>query len=538
MTLRLALALMVLLALPGPAAGNGCLDCHGDMARGFVAGHGFARADCTLCHGGDAGAAEPGAAHQGMRRAPASLEHAGAACGGCHEGRVHDVAHGFMATGKGIVNVTRWAFGEQPAPSGAEGARLSALGHSPADSLLRKRCASCHLEQPRREPPHGAIGWRGGGCAACHLAETGGHPALTARVGDERCLGCHSRSGRTALSYAGIAEAGTDAHPGSVRQLTDGRRVVLREPDVHHRAGLGCIDCHTAAGLMGSAEGLDHHEQAVDIACADCHANPGPRVALADWPAEQSAFQARVPFAAGPEQPFLATARRGSVLWHVELTGDGALLHPKRGGPPVPIPQARAESHPALAGAPDDHGRLACASCHSRWAPQCYGCHMRYDPDGVQWDHLEQRVTPGRWDEARRLVRNTLPPLGVGADGEVRPFVPGMIFTARHPDWEHPRFRRLFAALSPHTVGPSRSCASCHASAAALGLGAGALARTPEGWRHTPREPRLADGLPRDAWTDLQGRGGGATRVGERPFTPAEMRRILDAPLGAGDLAP
>ena len=53
----------------------------------------------------------------------------------------------------------------------------------------------------------------------------------------------------------------------------------------------------------------------------------------------------------------------------------------------------------------EEHRRLACATCHSQWAPQCYGCHSQYEPEGRQWDHLLQQQTPGRWRETRWDVR-------------------------------------------------------------------------------------------------------------------------------------
>jgi hypothetical protein len=42
------------------------------------------------------------------------------------------------------------------------------------------------------------------------------------------------------------------------------------------------------------------------------------------------------------------------------------------------------------------HERLSCDSCHTSWAPQCYGCHIEYYPQEKQWDHLKQKRTPGR----------------------------------------------------------------------------------------------------------------------------------------------
>lgn len=92
------------------------------------------------------------------------------------------------------------------------------------------------------------------------------------------------------------------------------------------------------------------------------------------------------------------------------------------------------------------------------------------------------------WD-----VRNTLPALGINAKGRIEPFVPGMIMTVNHPEWDEEKSIRVFAPLSPHTTGPSRSCESCH------------------------RSNVLFDGH--------------TAKPGHRPFNEAEMKRILDAEL-------
>ena len=82
------------------------------------------------------------------------------------------------------------------------------------------------------------------------------------------------------------------------------------------------------------------------------------------------------------------------------------------------------------------HERLNCSACHSQWAPQCFGCHMEYDEAGEQWDHVDRKMTPGRWSDRRWGVHNDLPPLGVNADDRIEPFVPGMIMTISHPSWD------------------------------------------------------------------------------------------------------
>jgi hypothetical protein len=501
-----------------------CRDCHASRLQGFTAAHDFAAADCVRCHRGDATVPTEVEAHAGLIAFPGDMASAAAVCGTCHADQVRSVSHSLMHTGAGMVATTRAVLGE--AADGAAPADLSKLTDSPADDLLRKLCAGCHLGQPKERHALDETLDRGGGCLACHINRypEDAHPALTARVEDARCFGCHSRSGRISLSYAGLAETGTDTE--SAGQLKDGRRVVALAPDVHHRAGLACIDCHTQRGLMGAQEPAAFQREAVDIACTDCHASR-VRITQAQWPAQHSRLRQRIPFDASAASEFPLT-RNGTPLWNVELRRYAAWLHRKDGAGVVSIPAWTQAAHPLA----QQHARLDCSACHSQWAPQCYGCHLEYDPDGEQWDHQWHTVTPGRWYERRSLIRNGPPPLGVSADNRIVPVVPGMIMTADHPDWAQPKFVRRFTALEPHTTGRSRSCGSCHRSPVALGLGEGRLEHTGSGWRFESLHRALADGLPADAWTSLTHPVTESANLSNvRPFSPAEIRRILDAPL-------
>jgi hypothetical protein len=272
--------LFIVTAMPGQANGsNSCADCHAAERSGFSAAHAFAADNCTACHGGNPEASIGAAAHDGLIAFPGDLATAERACGSCHAGRVAGVAGNLMQTGHGIVQKTRAALGDS---SGAGlPANFQSLGHDVVDSMLRKQCASCHLGQPRRSHSLDVTRDRGGGCLACHVNEYAedAHPALTTRVDDGRCFGCHSRSGRIALSYTGLAEippaAGDGVRPAL--RLADGRAVERLPADVHYRAGMSCIDCHTSIGLMGDAGDAKHQREAVDIACTDCHGNAAPR---------------------------------------------------------------------------------------------------------------------------------------------------------------------------------------------------------------------------------------------------------------------
>jgi hypothetical protein len=445
---------MTTLALAQPET-NTCADCHETRRSGFNPGHPFAAADCTVCHGGDNTAASEDDAHHGLIAFPGNLDNAATTCGQCHADRVASVTQSLMHTARGMVHTTRRVIDGHPGPENSQ--NLQSLGNTVADSMLRKQCASCHLGQPKTRHAIDVTRGRGGGCLACHVSEhpDGAHPELSANVSDASCFGCHSRSGRISLSFAGLAEVD---HPGL--RLADGRTVQRMPADVHYTAGMRCTSCHTADDVMSSTPGAVHQRDAVAAACSDCHE---------------------------PHEDDVA------------------------------------------------HVRLDCSACHSQWAPQCFGCHMAYDEDGEQWDHVERKMTPGRWSDERWDVRNTLPPMGVNAKGRIEAFVPGMIMTISHPSWVKDKFIRLFAPLSPHTTGKSRSCESCHRSSEALGLGQGQLRLADGKLQFVPANDRLADGLPADAWTNIGNTLGGRTPLaGQRPLSEQEMTTIFTSDIRPG----
>ena len=516
----------LLVTIQACRASEACLTCHADMQQDLTSAHRLDTQPCTRCHAGDAGATTLPAAHAGLIAFPGNLDNAQQACGDCHPARVASVTASPMHTGTHMVQITRRVFGETQ--TGDDTATLQSLSDSPADSLLRKLCASCHLGQNKRAHRLDVTRDRGGGCLACHLNQhpQGAHPRLTARVEDGRCFGCHSRSSRIALAYAGLAEVDAATATTTPRaRLADGRLVEHRPADIHHQAGMACIDCHTGTGLMGALPTAARQDQSVDIACNDCHDNRHPRATPADWPAQHRGMLKRIPFAYTPDQPFLTTAH-GTPLWHIEVKADRLLLHSKLSRQRRVIPSDMVAAHTLK----KEHARLDCNACHSQWAPQCYSCHLGYTPSEHQWDHVERRPTPGQWSQQQAQIRNDLPPLGVTATGRIAPFVPGMILSIDHPDPTVPPFQRLFGSLAPHTTGPARSCGSCHANPVALGLGEGRLVQQAGQWRFHARHPALADGLPGDAWTTLgAAQPGSGSYPGDRSFNQEELVHILNS---------
>jgi hypothetical protein len=504
----------VLLAAQARAAEQ-CATCHTEPAQ-FSPFHDPARIGCVACHGGDPAATLQAQAHAALEAYPGRMATAARSCGqaACHADLVPRVENALMHTAAGVIALTRADLG---GPAGD--AHAAALGERGADSYLRKLCVGCHLGNERTHHGQSATD-RGGGCSACHLqvaltppGAQRPHPRLSLQVPDARCFGCHSRSSRIALNYVGLAE--TDAPPGSpqVAQLEDGRAVVQTTPDVHAVAGMGCVDCHTGAELMGDGTRPRRMREALDVQCADCHGGtltekPVARLTQPEWVAyalspwrSPEVLRGRVP----------ATARRGSALLHLWRNDGKRWLHAKAAGTDLPVPVMTGGLQHSLPG----HGRLNCESCHAAWAPQCGGCHIGFDATQTQWDHVKRADTPGRWTESRWAVTHGPPALGVDSDNRIAPFVPGMNLILELPG--HAPVQRVhYARVSPHTTQKAaRGCASCHSAPAALGL--------IDGETQAPGNPAWR--LPR-GWVQAGHAAAPGLRPGERSFSPAEVRRI------------
>lgn len=514
-----------------------CLVCH-KTTQGLGTYHAPESIGCSSCHGGDASTTEKARSHAGMRLIPGNLADAPESCGaaGCHPDAPAHVRDSLMATMAGVVAIDRLVFGETHAAPHA----VTALTHSPADSHLRTLCASCHLGAPKTQTGPISQESRGGGCNACHLnyeskkaiskaARAGEatlvHPALRVQAGDNHCFGCHSRSGRIALSFAGMAEVMRPYPKGAkLATLDDGRKVRSMPADVHAK-NMQCIDCHPVGEVMGSGVRHAAKSEALTTACADCHTAAPLAASFAELTPEEQ----RIAIVRGWETDSLfVRGRSGANLPGTSIVAGAVTTLPRAGGTSL---SARAPSSQCSAPA---HERLTCESCHSAWAPRCNGCHTRYDAQVEGYDLFEDKPVRGDWLETPGDYRADAPTLGVrkakrGGE-EITPFVPGMILQI---DGRAPR--RLFSPLAPHTISrKARTCESCHTDPQAFGFGRGKLSYASAGgtgvWRFDPAAKTAADGLPADAWIGfLTGTGGDTLRPGTRAFTVEEQNHILRA---------
>lgn len=552
---RLGWAILVCLSLAacsrraGTAPGEGCLLCHGEMT-GFAEGHDPAIIGCASCHLGNPDTRDEKEAHAGMVRIPGNLEMAGATCGttGCHPGIDLRVRGSLMNTMRGVVSVDRFVFGENPTPDGEDA--IQDIGDSPADTHLRNLCASCHLGAEKSEVGPVRESSRGGGCLACHLKydrealrsyALGGlpsvHPRLSLQVSNQHCFGCHSRSGRIATSYEGWHETlipPAQAHGrNDLRILEDGRVFQFIEADAHHAAGLDCIDCHDSMEVMGDGQAYRHKEDAVAIACDDCHRREPPSTRPLDQLGQDEQRMVRIRGQADEPGEFLVMQATGRTLTNTRVaeTGESVLLTKNRGTRHPLAPPADACSRGLV------HQALSCSACHTAWAPQCISCHTTYAAEETGYDLLDRVDMDGRWDETPGHFLAGPPTLGVReeADGvrRILPFVPGMILELDPGTDEGgvPIHHRLFAPAEPHTTTrQGRTCKGCHLDPVALGYGRGTLVLGREPWSFQPEFPlHPADSLPLDAWVPFLGEATHphSTRTNTRPFSVPEQSSIL-----------
>lgn len=538
---------------PGEDGPDSCLACHSAVESPDPS-HPVAVLGCSVCHLGNAYALEKDRAHAGMVTNPGDLRVAKQTCGqsgDCHAPIVPRVKASIMATNKGIVNTLyqHWESNgtRAAAPRGVAGLLADTKRQSLAEDHFAKMCATCHLWRERRNTGR-EMDRRGGGCSACHVVQAQeaadkelrsfAHAKLSTRIPSSNCRRCHNRSARQGLSYAGHFESagyGTPyarGRPGT-RRLSGGRFYLELPPDVHQQAWMACIDCHTHLEIMGDGQEHEYLRGQVGITCEMCHApafeavRPDEKV-----PAERLVQLNRVVPELSHRQR--AYAPKGSPLYHLRQLGPKTVLFRKLDGRPLFIASDSLDRpEHRLPG----HERLSCQACHSRFMPQCYGCHLEYRQDESQQDKLSGAITRGRWREGRSYLRFEDPVLGVDRE-RISPFAPCQVLVSVFDAQGKYRSDKGFTILSmtsfdPHTTqADSRSCLDCHADPKAMGLGEGLLFREQGTWRlrptYDPRRSGFGTDIPPEAFTTMQGRQLQiSSDPAQRPFAAPEIREIL-----------
>ncbi|MCC6782055.1 MAG: hypothetical protein IT457_04355 [Planctomycetes bacterium] len=502
-----------------------CVDCHGGDANAATKERAHVRPAAALPTDERVLGADFDLPWQRFRN-PSNLRVAQQVCGDCHGQLVDHVLKSLHATTTGhlgdgyyehgLVDSKRPRFGVFPikdedghvpdkalraveaVPPPRKLGRADAIETHYAD-LPRKACMQCHLWSSGRAV-RGRLGmdgdYRGEGCAACHVpyAEDGrsrsrdatiprdepGHPRehrFTSKITTETCASCHYGDASIGLTYRGMAQlvpgmpAGPDV-PGTTKRLLNGtfyiQDPVTTPPDVHHAAGMHCIDCHTSADVMGDGNLWPQMDHAVEIECTSCHGT------FTD--------------------PSELTTSHGRRVTNLVREGDAFWLTSKVTGKRHRVKQAcevidaqHRDFDPAARDAMNAaHARLECYACHGAWNVGFFGFHFDRNHQFTQLDLLSGERTPGRVTTQEKVFAsfNQLR-LGFNHEAAIAPYMVGFstIGSARGEDGDV--FLRQAApvtkaGLSGVTLVPHqthavrkevRTCVECHRSPATWGLG-------------------------------------------------------------------
>ncbi|HHT9126753.1 MAG TPA: cytochrome C [Candidatus Brocadiia bacterium] len=396
----------------------------------------------------------------------------------------------------------------------------------------RKECARCHLWTDGAKYRGDR---RAGGCAACHVLYSnnahyeGNDPTIfkeevdkplmhkiTTKIPSVQCTRCHTRGKRIGTNFVGIMEFPynspfTDTGMPQVR-LHD-KRYLHIGADVHYQRGMECVDCHTSADIHGDGNIYPTTDHAVEIECTDCHGTPTQypwELPIGYGDALELKGNIRSVFVKEKKE-YILTAR-GNPFGNVLKEGERLKLIDSHGNThEVPVLKSinsdklwkTMDAEVAMSKIPHLK-RMECYSCHSVWAPQCYGCHLKEDFSGKTtggvktqvdwltstWNHdaygrTQKTETPGKIEETRSYLRWERPILGINKESRIGPVIPGcqviatLIDENGNPVVVNKPFQSSLGIAGiamnpaqPHTVQrEARKCESCHVDPKTIGYG-------------------------------------------------------------------
>lgn len=414
---------------------QGCLRCHTGI-EAISQNHKF---KCTQCHGGNRRAKSLASAHKGMVSNPSDLEHAGKYCGKCHADQIQKVGQSAMATAKGMINITRYAWGAQPygkinyslRPNPEDKTEiafppLNKNKKHPVDSFLQTKCLRCHLQG---QGPHRPGDYRATGCAACHmvygndgltmtrdraiqskkqnpfqknktifqrqsasrsLTNQRGYPLLhkfTLAIPSVQCEHCHNDNG-IGNEFEGLLRkparpTAAGSQVSAEKPLLYGSEHEFLTPDIHRERGMHCIDCHGSADIKGAPSSPGLHSK-VEIRCEDCHGTHSKEPD--EFLLVQSDPNTKKIIKNVSKNPNLRKKIRagniilvnsqGTKMPHIRRNKNQWVLYSKVTGKKHVIPVLKNIDPPPAHQIPKHMASLECHACHARWSASDWGMHL------------------------------------------------------------------------------------------------------------------------------------------------------------------
>ena len=452
------------------------------------------------------------------------------------------------------------------------------VGYEASITYQRSDCQRCHIGVRGRK---GRGDWRGMGCSACHMPYAnegqyeGNDPTIDKKehghllvhtmqgsrdakvyvpstdttfsgIHPETCNSCHNRGKRIGVSYMGLMEQpySSPLMPGGKAQSkTHGKRYKHIKEDLHFEAGMTCQDCHTSIDMHGDGTLFGTTLGQVEIECSDCHGTndkypwelkigygenfgikvpEGPRgmaTMLPEWMKQGMEY---------PVEGGYLLSTRGNPLGNViKHKGQNAVVAHLASGKDLEVPLLKykattntwksQDAEVAMGKIQAHMDNMECYACHSDWAPQCYGCHIKvdYTPGKSKIDWIASGSSQlkdahgnltgetsesilgskgkkqiGKASETRSYLRWEDPILGINGEGLVTPIMPGcqVTYTVVGPDGKSIVLNKQaqvpdgpggslvagtdMSPVQPHTSGrKARTCESCHSNPKTLGYG-------------------------------------------------------------------
>ncbi|MFT4541878.1 MAG: hypothetical protein ACI841_002239 [Planctomycetota bacterium] len=332
-------------------------------------------------------------------------------------------------------------------------------------------------------------------------------------ISDFACAGCHQGSNRTVMQYWGIRlDQNEDVHrrqqypanpvtfvdtgedprlfdPEVENRTFNGRRdrqyLAFEDydgdgrddtpADVHHDAGMGCIDCHGSYDLHGgdvknpeSAEIMSRMEQSAAIRCESCHGSVGSYADTISGETYAGVTSALATDSKGNPLPHVVRESEGEYWLTSRLTGrrhyvtqtrdvviDNGKTHPVKNRAiyteKASYAMGRADGDPSTGIGPRQSGvadtgfahgdNMTCASCHSSWSNSCIGCHLEGEYNlGNNFSNITGERIAFREAEAQFVYQSPVFfQLGVGSDGKISPIMANTDTFFRYEDKDRNR---------------------------------------------------------------------------------------------------
>lgn len=347
-----------------------------------------------------------------------------------------------------------------------------------------------------------------------NVAKTLPNGEFVTGIQDMACAGCHQGSNRTVMQYWGIrldqnqdlvngtqypanparfVNTAADTRlfdPAAQNNTFNGRNanqyIAFEDydndgrddtpPDIHHEAGLGCIDCHGSRDLHGGADGdasggqiMSRQEQSVKITCETCHGTIdeyAKTVSCLTYDDEQR--QCAVDKAGNPLRHviredatgnYVLKSRLDGKLHYISQTRD-TIIQTNKTNPfnrqlvynaKASYAMGRVDGNPLTGTGPLQNDpntvqvgfahtdSMDCVSCHASWTNSCIGCHLAgaYDANlnNFRFSNITGERIVYNQTNADFVYQTPVPfQLGVSVDNKITQMTPAEKVFYRYTD--------------------------------------------------------------------------------------------------------